>query len=78
MPFVKSYKYDLWGESEVEEVTGKFYKFTQKRGGDDKVVYVPESDINDAVEGFSIGGGRRNRRATKKARVNKRRYTRRK
>lgn len=74
--FVKSYKYNLWGKHEVEEVTGKFYKFTPKvtRCGVE-VIYIPEEDINQ-VEGFSVAGGRRNLRKTKKQRKNSYRYSR--
>ena len=76
MPFVKSYKYDLFGDYAVEEQVGTIYRFKQGN----KVVDVPASDI-DAVEGFQGGAKRRNRRnnrGTKKARRNRRRYTRRK
>jgi hypothetical protein len=74
--FVRSYKYNLFGNATVEEQVGTIYRFKQGN----KVVDVPASDT-DAVEGFQGGAkriNRRNNRGTKKARRNRRRYTRRK
>jgi hypothetical protein len=50
MPTVKSYKYGLGGDYNVEKLTGTFYKFTKGY----QTVFVAESDI-DNVEGFSEG-----------------------
>lgn len=78
--FVKSFMYKLSGENTVEEVYGKFYKFTTKgKFPSDTVVIVPEADI-DEVDGFkpTKGGRRRNRRATKRARKSRHSYSRRK
>ena len=72
---VNSDKYDLSGEYTVEEVYGKFNKFTKE----DKVVIVPEADMSLHVEiDRTKGGRRRNRRATKRARKSRRSYSRRK
>ena len=70
--FVRSYRYNLFGDVTVEEQVGTIYRFRQGN----KVVDVPASDI-DAVEGFEGGAKRRNRKQTRKARRNRRRYTRR-
>ena len=77
--FVKSVMYKLSGEYTVEEVYGKFYKFTKGKFPSDIVVIVPEADIKE-VDGFNPrkGGRRRNRRATKRARKSRRSYSRRK
>ena len=50
MPIVKSYKYNLSGNNTIEEINGKFYKFTQNG----KDVFVPDYDIRQ-VEGFIPG-----------------------
>jgi hypothetical protein len=70
--FVRSYRYNLFGNVTVEEQVGTIYRFRQGN----KVVDVPASDT-DAVEGFQGGAKRRNRKQTRKARRNRRRYTRR-
>uniref|UniRef100_A0A6C0DRN1 Uncharacterized protein n=1 Tax=viral metagenome TaxID=1070528 RepID=A0A6C0DRN1_9ZZZZ len=71
MPFVKSARYNLWGQHAVEEVNGKFYKFTSSESG--KTVYIPETDIAEYVEGFSVGGRRRSTRRSRHRRRSTRR-----
>jgi len=85
--FVKSIPYNLYGNNKITEHIGKYYRFTK----DDKNTFVPKSDIKKGnkhtfvpksdikeVEGYSPRGGmRRNHRATKRARRNRRSYSRR-
>ena len=66
MPFVRSYKYSLSGDQAVEEVNGKFYKFTQGN----KVVYVPEVNINH-VDGFEPKGASSRKSRKDKSRKDK-------
>jgi hypothetical protein len=75
---LSSYTYNLKGHYKVEEVNinEPFYKLTKEQDDVTIVVYVPKSDVF-AVEGLRNVGGRRNCKATKNARRNKRRYTRR-
>ena len=53
---VKSTKYGLDGDYDIEELNEVFYKFTQ---GPNITIYVPESDIGK-VDGFSFNNGNRN------------------
>ena len=75
---VRHIAYNLFGENTIEEVYGKFYKFTKGKFPFDTVVIVPEADIK-LIQGFEPrkGGRRRNRRATKRARKSRRSYSRR-
>ncbi len=66
--FVKNHSYKLFGENDVEEITGIFYKFTK----DGMSVFVPEYDFKD-IE-IIIQGGKR--KSVRKSRRNRRRYSR--
>jgi hypothetical protein len=65
--FFDSTSFNLSGDYNVEEINGKYYRFT-KGDKDDfpEVVYVPASEIDAA--GLMVGGRRKsNRKSTKKS-----------
>jgi hypothetical protein len=65
---VLSYTHDLYGKYDIEKVNGPYYKFIS----DEKVVFFPESEILNGTIGIQpIPAGRKNRRATRKARRNR-------
>lgn len=64
---VLSYTHELYGKYDIEKVNGPYYKFIR----DEKVVFFPESEIlNGRISMASVPAGRKNRRATRKARRN--------
>ena len=75
-----SYAYNLKGKFKIEKACGKFYKLTPTIEKGPMAVYIPVEEIDQVdawpVDAFSVVGGRRNHRKTKKVRKNSDRYSR--
>ena len=65
---VLSHTHELYGKYNIETYYVKYYKFIN----DEKEVIIPESEILNGTVSFvePVSGGRKNRRATRKARRN--------
>ena len=75
---VSSYTHDLYGQYKVEKVNGTFYKFIREGEAEKYAKFLPESEILNETVLFvnPISGGRKNRRATRKVRRNRKNYSR--